>query len=69
MASLIQSFGCGRRPRQEHYAGAAMDVVSYEDGISNIEQGVMKEEGKRKQNEEPVLLHSKFFARYSISVF
>ena len=51
MASLIQSFGCGRRPRQEHYAGAAMGVVSYEDGISNIEQGVMKEEGKRKQNE------------------
>jgi len=28
-----------------------MGVVSYEDGISNIEQGVMKEEGKRKQNE------------------
>ena len=62
-------FSNSRCSLREHYAGAAIGVVSYEDGISKIEQGVMKEEGKRKQNEELVLLHSKFLARYSISVF
>jgi len=56
---------------REHFARVVMVAGSCSEGISNIEQGVMKAEGKGRQKEsraegELVLLHSKFLARYSI---